>query len=395
MDYIPRQLNDAMSRALARGKSVLLLGPRQTGKSTLVGQVAADFTLSFVRPDTRQRYERLPALLAQEIAALPRRSDKVPLVVLDEVQRLPVCLDVVQDAIDRQVAQFILTGSSARQLRRGAKLNLLPGRVVTLHLDPFTLRELAPTTLEDLLVFGSLPGIRAVPDAHDRETDLVSYVSTYLEEEVRAEALVRNVSAFARFLELAAGESGRIVNLSKLAQEVGVAHTTVGSYFQILEDCLIAERIEPLTSSRTRRKLTRSQKYLIFDLGVRRVCAREGSALPHSQVGHIFEQAMGLELIRALRFRADQARLRFWRDPDGPEIDWLVETSSDLVPIEVKWTDSPELKHAKHLNVFLDEYPQAKHGYILCRAPRPLRLSKRITALPWMQVAEVANATPR
>ena len=213
-------------------------------------------------------------------AILQRSKDSRPLVILDEIQKVPTILDTVQDMIDAQAADFIITGSSARKLRRGVDVNLLPGRVVTFRLDPFSLRELPATDLNERLMYGSLPGIVAVKAVDDRETDLGSYVTTYLEEEVRAEAVVRNIGHFARFLELAASESGGIVNLRKLSQEIGVSHTTIGAYYQILEDCLIAERIEPLTQSKTRKKLTRSDKYLFFDLGVRRLAAGKGQGFP-------------------------------------------------------------------------------------------------------------------
>ena len=122
-------------------------------------------------------------------------------------------------------------------------------------MDPFSLQEFPAQDLNERLIYGSLPGILAVQPLADREADLESYVTTYLEEEVRAEAVVRNLGSFARFLELAASESGGIINLRKLSQEIGVSHTTIGAYYQILEDCLIAERIEPLTQSKTRKNL--------------------------------------------------------------------------------------------------------------------------------------------
>ena len=255
---------------MGRNRSVLLLGPRQTGKTPLIERLGGALSVSFARPDVRQRYEKNPALLAAEVEALRGAKSAVrPLVLLDEIQKVPEILDVVQDLIDRGRANFVLTGSSARKLRRGAHINLLPGRVAVFRLDPLTLAELAGCPLEERLRYGSLPGILLLPEAGDQETDLESYVTTYLEEEVRAEAIVRNLGSFARFLEYAASESGQVVNLRKLSQEIGVAHTTIGSYYQILEDCLIAERVEPLTQSKTRKKLTKSQKYLFFDLGGR------------------------------------------------------------------------------------------------------------------------------
>ena len=289
MKYITRLQEEKIKRLINRNKSVLLLGPRQTGKTTLISCFKSDLFISLVPPEIRQRYEKSPGLLTGEVEALENKGvSKRPLVFLDEVQKVPSILDSVQDLIDRRKANFILTGSSARKLRRGSQVNLLPGRVVALRLDPLILREAPASNLEERLLFGALPGILSVAHSEERETDLESYVTTYLEEEIRAEAVVRNLGSFGRFLEYAASESGQVVNLRKLSQEIVVSHTTINSYYQILEDCLVAERIEPITRSKTRKKLTKSQKYLLFDLGVRRLAAREGRGLPRDVFGRLF-----------------------------------------------------------------------------------------------------------
>ncbi|MBI5124053.1 MAG: DUF4143 domain-containing protein, partial [Candidatus Omnitrophica bacterium] len=237
--------------------------------------------------------------------------------------------------------------------------------------------------------YGSLPGILAVPKQSDRETDLESYVTTYLEEEIRAEAAVRNIGDFARFLELAASESGRITNLRKLSQEIGVSHTTIGAYYQILEDCLIAERIEPLTRSKTRKKLTRSEKYLFFDLGVRRLAAHEGTRPPRDTMGTLFEQFIGLELLRSAHIKGHSAKIRFWRDPDGPEVDWVIDEDGIYTPMEVKWTDNPTQSDIRHLEVFLSEYKSAKSAFLVCHVPHKAKLSKKVFALPWQSIDDV------
>jgi uncharacterized protein len=381
--YIKRQLEDRIDHALKRGKSVLLLGPRQTGKTTLVERMNPARIISFATAENRQRYEKQPALMADEIKALAReQAPVIPLVVLDEVQKVPALLDSVQDLIDHHIAQFILTGSSARKLRRHQPANLLPGRISVFHLDPFSISEYPESNLQQRLLDGSLPGITGVTNDQDREQDLADYVLTYLEEEVRAEAAVRNLGAFARFLELAASESGRIINFRKLAMEVGVAHTTIAAYFQVLEDCLITHRIEPLSKSATRSKLTKSDRYLFFDLGVRRLAAREGRRPPSAQWGNLFEQLVGLELL--WHFRANRSvKLRFWRDPDGPEVDWVLDVDGTYLPIEVKWTDAPSLRDARHLQVFAKEYPIFGQSIIVCRTPERMMLNSSTMALPW------------
>jgi len=385
---IDRSLEPVITRHLDRGKSILLLGPRQTGKTTLLRRLQPDLAISLASPETRQRYEREPALLAAEVRGLEReRPRRRPLVTIDEIQKVPALMDVCQQLIDDHEAQFVLTGSSARKLRRGQDINLLPGRLVGLRLDPLTIQETSPRSLNETLIFGTLPAIVTAPRNDDREADLATYVRTYLEEEVRQEALVRNIGAFGRFLELAGQESGRIVNYSRISQDVGVSSVTVQAYYDILVDCLVAERIEPITRSVSRRKLTRAARYLMFDLGVRRMAAGEGTRLMPERRGELFEQYVGLEIVRLCRLHLPTARLRFWRDPDGPEVDWVIEHEGALLPIEVKLSDRPSARDAKHLTVFLDEY-KASAGLVICTAPRPLKLSPRVTAVAWQDLPD-------
>ncbi|MES2503469.1 MAG: ATP-binding protein [Myxococcota bacterium] len=383
---IQRQIYPQIERALARGKSILLLGARQVGKTTLIKAIPSDLSLSLIKPALRQRYEKDPGLLEKEILELRAREQKKLLVFIDEVQKVPELLDIAQDLHDSGIAQFILTGSSARKLRK-QKANLLPGRVAVFHLDPLTLQEtpMGKQNLEQLLLYGSMPGIVLQTNLIDQNLDLTSYVETYLEDEIRSEAVVRNLSHFSRFLELAASESGHILNFNKLSSEINVANSTIASYYQVLQDCLILERIEPLMVSKTRKKLTRSDKFLFFDLGMRRAAAKEGTALPDKHLGHLFEQWVGLELIRCARFADTPTKIQFWRDPDGPEVDWIITQNNSYTPIEVKYSSAPTEKDAKHLEVFLDEYPSSSKGYIICRTERAYQISKRVTAIPWQE----------
>lgn len=388
---LQRHLLPTLLSILAKGKSVLLLGPRQTGKTTLIQDISADKRVNLANLKDRLRYEKSPATLATEIEYLHEQSNgKVPLIIIDEIQKIPLLMDAVQDLIDRKIAQFIITGSSARKLRRSKEVNLLPGRVIALRLDPLMQDEITfPYSLEDRILDGSLPEVALHSNVDDREALLDAYVSIYLEEEIRAEAMVRNLGSFARFLEFAASESGQIVNAQKLSQEIGVSHATITSYYQILEDCLIVERIEPITESKTRYKLMKAQKYLFYDLGVRRVAAREGRALPLAHIGFLFEQYIGLELIRLLRTAAPRASLKYWRDPSGPEIDFVIDIEGRYIPIEVKWTERPSISDAKHLNTFLAEYPTAEKAYVICQTPHPMKINDKVTALSWQSLAQI------
>ena len=364
-----------------------LFGPRGTGKSTWLKQTLPDAVfLDFLKPATLRTFQPHPERFREFVEAHPQAKT----FVVDEVQRVPAILDVVHSLMEEhRNVRFVLTGSSARKLRR-AGVNLLSGRVVSLKMDPLSIDESDDAPLDRRLAYGSLPGIMSAPDDNARQLDLDSYVDTYLQEEIRQEAIVRNLGAFSRFLELAASESGLVVNFSDLASRIGVTHTTITSYYGILEDCLIAERIEPISASPVRKRLTKSPRHLFFDLGVRRVAAREGINPSEVEKGRQFEQFVGLELLRHIRCNAiSSARLRFWRDPAGPEVDWVVERSGKFVPVEVKYRETPTLSDARHLRTFMKEYPTDGTGYIICRVPRPMRLADDIVALPWQRISLV------
>lgn len=391
MEYIIRDITKKLNSLIARGKSILLLGPRQTGKTTLLNHLVCDRTFSLADVRNRLRYEISPGVLANEIEALFETKKGKPLIIIDEIQKIPLLMDVAQDLIDRNVAQFILTGSSARKLRRGKDINLLPGRVITIHMDPLSMHEISGRsyTLNEHLLYGSLPEIVLTTENDDREELLNSYITSYLEEEIRAEAVVRNLGGFSRFLELAARESGNPINISNLSKQVGVTNHTIENYYEILVDCLVAERVKPLLKSNSNRRIAKSQKYLLFDLGVRRIAAKEGRLLPAGYLGLLFEQFIGLELIRIARNEPVGTEIRYWRDLNGPEVDWVVEKSGVYVPIKVKWTETPTLKDARHLQTFLTEYEEAKRGYIICQTPIKMKFANNIYAIPWQGIREV------
>lgn len=394
MEYIHRFIESKIRESLDRGKGVLLLGPRQTGKTTLIEkQINPDISYTFAKSSIRQRYEQNPTLLEQELEERIQSYSQPPIVFIDEVQKIPAVMDIAQYLLDKKLAKMILTGSSARKLKTGKGINLLPGRVVSLNLSPFLYEEIKDLNfnLEELLLYGTLPGIILEKDNNLRETDLRSYITTYLEEEVRAEALVRNVGQFSRFLEIAAGESGKQLNFTRLSQDIGVADTTIKNYFQILEDCLIAHRIDPITNSQTKRRLIKSPKYLFFDLGVRRTCANEGTKLPQRVLGDLFEHLVGNELINRSQLSMPPVWVKYWRDTSGMEIDYVLDFQHQYIPIEVKWSDKPQANDAKHLMKFINEHSQTKQGYIVCRTPHRYKITDNITALPWQEINLIFN----
>ncbi len=386
MKVIKRQLEPTIKMHLKRGKSILLLGARQVGKTTLIEQaIKPNISLSLANAETRLQFEKDIVWGVKMLEAQIQAEASTPIVFIDEVQKVPNIMDSIQDMIDRKIAQFILSGSSARKLKYGKQINLLPGRVVLLHLLPLCFEEIPnpKPELQTILNYGSLPEIILQPSDNLKEIDLSSYVSIYLEEEIRQEALVRNVGHFSRFLQLAAGESGHTINASALSQNVGVSSTTIQEYYQILDDCMIAHRIDPISKSQTNRRLIKSPKYIFFDLGVRRVSANEGINPNRETLGHLFEQFIGLEILQYLNLNMPLAKLRHWRSPDGPEVDWVIESSEKYIPIEVKLTDTPKTKHIKYLKLFMQEYQQTKFGYVICQVKHKVELEKNIFALPW------------
>jgi predicted AAA+ superfamily ATPase len=313
---------------------------------------------------------------------------------------VPSVLDDIQVLIDREKRVFALTGSSARKLRR-KDVNLLPGRTLHFRMDPLVYPEYVDTfaittstNLKHVLKYGELPGILTLM-ANSQEKlageILASYVSTYLEEEVRAEALVRHLGAFAKFTKLAAESSGTLVSMRSMAQDIGVNHATISSHFQLLEDTLIAERIEPLLPVGERGKLRKAAKYVLFDTGVRNAATEVlGSAEFTSEYwGKLFEQWVGLSLLRLMRARGMGGKLCYWRDYAGREVDWVIDFGERWLPVEVKWGENLRSKDIRHLGYFLQTYEKkARTGYIVFMGQRDRKLSDRILALSFRNFLE-------
>jgi predicted AAA+ superfamily ATPase len=388
--FFKRDIKPSIEDALRRGKSILLLGPRQTGKTTLIELFHADLNISFLQNKTRMEFEKNPDIIINYIHGIKKKNkNHIPLVVIDEVQKVPKVLDPIQQLIDKKIAKFIITGSSARKLMQQSEINLLPGRVISYKMTPLSYQENTDLSLDHHLYFGSLPEIALVKNRADKEEQLRSYVETYLEEEIRKEALLRKLPDFVKFLELSSIESGNIVNYSSIAQEIGVSHLTVKSYFDILETTLIGESIQPITNSLTRKKLLKSPKFLFFDLGVRRLAADEGLKLGKNREGQLFEQFVGLELRRNINIINSRIQLQFWNDPQAAEVDWVIRKNDKYIPIEVKYKSSPKKSDSTQLNKFLNEYNCPFGGYIVCDTEIPMNFGPQIKALSWKDIQAI------
>src|ERR1019366_4645357 len=311
---------EKLQAKLGRPYVHLLFGARQTGKSTLLNQLIPEDALRFNLADPQERSRHLgnPGEFAQACRSLPANK-KGQFVFVDEAQSVPSIFDGVQSLYDADKTRwrFVLCGSSARKLRlTGA--NLLPGRSLLHHLYPLTLAEhpakegnIAHATsplpfpwsqgksakhpfpewdLVTRLAYGALPGI-VTADKQDRTELLKAYAFVHLEEEIRREALVKDWGAFVRFLQLAAVESGQILNYANISQESGISQPTVKGYYQLLEDMFVGLRV-PAYSKSPRKNLLSTPKFLFFDLGVRHAAAGLNPApeLVRANPGPVFEQ---------------------------------------------------------------------------------------------------------
>lgn len=378
----------------------LVLGARQTGKSTLLHHCVRDGrntrSINLQDRTLRRRYEADEGLLARELKAMP----DIDTVIIDEIQKVPALLDDVQLLFDEDPTriQFLLTGSSARQLKRNSA-NLLPGRVHAHVLAPVLQAEqrqaeilplpmseaptFPPRTLEQYLLCGNLPGLYREDPSVWPDT-LSAYAELYIESEIRQENVVADMGAFVRFLRLAALESGQCVNFTRLASAVGVAANTLRNFYQVLEDTYVGIRIQPF--ARSRKRIIQSPRFLIFDLGVRHVLADLplNPALLKLDAGHIFEQWVLTELYYRARYRGKGYGVSTWTTITGAEVDAIVETPDEAIPVEVKWTETPSPRDVRHVETFIAQHSAiSHHGYVVCRCPARQQLTDHVMAIPW------------
>lgn len=404
-----RVLGGVLRGGLSRDKVRLLFGARQVGKTELLRHVVASdetLLLDLSGARDRRRYEADPDAFRRMVLALPTRIRNV---VVDEIQKVPALLDEVQGlyGAHRNRWQFFLTGSSARRLR-SESANLLPGRshVYRLlpvcrwetdgpervewpgarspHREPSADPPFPEQGLPRTLLTGSLPGVRA-EELRAAAATLSAYVENYLEEEIRREAVVRDVGAFSTFLRLAALESGQQTNLAALSQESGIAASTLKNFYGVLVDTFVGYWIGAYGRP-GRKRLLVTPRFLLFDTGVRNAAA--GLPLEESILGtegpRLLEQWVGLELVARATALGLGYGTSFWRTTGGAEVDWIWESPAEDIPIEVKWTARPSPKDARHVEAFLDEHPRrARRGLVVCRCDRPEQIGERVLAVPW------------
>lgn len=343
------------------GTSFFLFGPRGTGKSTwLHEQFDNPIWVDLLNPEDYRRYLARPERLRGRIAAEPEKR----IVVVDEIQKVPSMLDVVHQVIETESApRFVLTGSSARKLRRTG-VDLLAGRAILRSLHPFMASELgALFDLDDALVRGLVP---LVWDSDRPDDVLRTYVAAYVKEEVQSEGIVRRLEAFNRFLEAISFSHAAVINVSEVSREAEVNRNTVESYVGVLEDLLLAFRI-PVFTKRAKRKLTSHPKFFWFDAGVFRSIRPRGPLDRPEEIGGAALEGLVAQHLRAwIDYSDSDFELSFWRTKSGSEVDFVVYGEDGFYAIEVKHRATVRRSDLRPLRSFREDYPEAT-GRLLYR----------------------------
>ncbi len=332
--------------------SFFLFGPRGAGKTAWCQARLPDaITIDLLRSDVYTTLLGNPSALETFIPA-----DYQGWVVIDEVQKVPALLDEVHRLIEQRELRFALTGSSARKLRRGG-VNLLAGRAVTRRMHPLSALELGEAfDLEESIQFGCLPTIKSHADPADY---LASYVETYLREEVQQEGLTRRLDVFARFLQTASFSQGSPLNVSTIARDCGIGRKLAESYFEILDDLLIASRI-PVFTRRAKRAVIAHPKFYYFDAGVYRTIRPSGPLDSPSEIDGVALETLVLQQLRALNDGDNLGySIHYWRTRSGSEVDFILYGEKGFKAIEVKRSANIRESDLKNLRTFRSDYPEA------------------------------------
>ena len=332
--------------------SIFLFGARQTGKSTILRQQFGKDSsyIDLLDSELRSRFSRRPVLLYEMLKEKVAGS----IVIIDEIPELPQLLNEVHRLISERGLLFILSGSSARKLKRKGH-NTLGGRALPVFLYPLVSAEIPDFDIDRAVQYGMLPPHYLAENPSRR---LSAYIDVYLKEEIKEEALVRNLSSFQRFLEVAAMTNGEIVNNNNIAQECGVSATTVNSYFDILEDTLIGYRI-PAYTKVVKRRVVQAPRFYYFDVGIaNHLLHRKELVRGTLDYGHAFEHLVMQELVAWLHYSHSEEKLSYWRTYTGIEVDAIIGDAR--VAIEIKSVEEVLPRHLKGLKVFGEEYPSSR-----------------------------------
>lgn len=351
----------------AQDGSVFLFGARQTGKTTLLLHLFPDNKFyDLLETDTYERLRRNPSLLRQELTGL--REGEI--VIIDEIQLIPELLNEVHWLITRHKIHFILSGSSARKLRRRG-VNTLGGRAVRNVLYPLVSAEIEDFDVVRAVNRGLLPTHYMASNDKQLKKRMQAYISVYLKEEIAAEALVRKLASFNRFMEVAALTDGEMVNYNNIAQDCGVDAKTVKEYFSILEETLVGYMV-PAYRKSVKRRLNQSPRFYYFDVSLPNYLLHRYDLQPGSEdFGHAFEHLLVQEIIAYLGYTDSEEALTYWHTYSGYEVDAILGDAR--VAIEFKSSTEVQSRHLKGLKAFQEEHPGARLIIVsLDVAPRQL-----------------------
>ena len=336
-------------------QSFFLLGPRGTGKSTLIKDIIPDsLYIDLLLPDVFRNYSAKPERLRDVVYA---NKDK-RVIVLDEIQRVPELLGAVHSLIEEKKGwQFVLTGSSARKLKRTG-VNLLAGRAIMRHMHPFTAAELGLNfSLTAALTYGLIP---LILDSKDPAASLHAYIDLYIREEILMEGLTRNIGSFSRFLEAISFSHGSVLNITNVARECHIERKVVEGYITILEDLLLAFRL-PVFSRKAKRAVISHPKFYFFDAGVFRTLRPSGPLDRSEETGGPALEGLIVQHLRAwIDYKKQDCRIYFWRTSSGSEVDFIVYGSDIFWALEVKNTAVVHPQDLRALKTFGSDYPEAK-----------------------------------
>lgn len=336
---------------LLQKKSFFLLGPRATGKTYLIHEQLQEhaYVINLLKSDLFFKLSSHP----ERLEGMIDHAGKT-LVVIDEIQLIPGLLNEVHRLIEEKKLTFLLTGSSARALKK-KNVNLLAGRAWQANLYVLTSQEIDDFDLNRYLHIGGLPAIYS--SAYPEE-ELDAYVNMYLKEEIQAESLIRKIPAFTRFLKLSAITSGQMLNFSNIASDAGISVSTIREYYHILEDTLLGFMLPAWTKS-VKRKPIVTPKFYYFDIGVRNTLAGVKHIAEHSEAyGAAFEHFIALELRAYLSYSRIKKSLNYWRSKNGQEVDFMI---GDELAIEVKSTTNVNKRHLKGLLALKEEQIVSHH----------------------------------
>lgn len=331
--------------------SIFLFGARKTGKSTILRQQFPKAVyIDLLDTEVKSRLSRRPVLLYETIKDKPENT----LVIIDEIPEVPELLNEVHRLISERHIIFILCGSSARKLKRKGK-NTLGGRALPVYLYPFVSAEIPDFDIDHAISYGMIPSHYLAKNPQRR---LAAYIQVYLKEEIKEEALVRNLNAFQRFLEVAALTDGEMVNNNNIAQDCGVSATTVSAYFDILEDTLIGYRI-PAFAKVMKRRLVQAPRFYYFDVGIaNHLLHRKELVRGTTDYGHAFEHLIVQEIYAWIHYTHSEEQLSYWRTYTGLEVDVVIGDAR--VAIEIKSVEEVMTRHLKGLKAFGEEHPQSR-----------------------------------